>query len=171
MAGKPGRSGGPRLKTRPDDRRGAPKGSQGQPPFEPTDEQRQIVRTWGVAAGEHFTANRLGISVSTLIQHFRKELDDSLGDAIAQVGGVLLKAALRGENWAVKMFLTMRSNGLYAKTTRFEHTGADGGPIAFDLSGFTMDEKKALLPLIDRLLTQAGEDLEDEDGDGPRTLN
>jgi DNA invertase Pin-like site-specific DNA recombinase len=47
----------------------------GNPPFQPTEEQRQTVLTYAKVMSQEMIADALDISVDTLVRHFRKELD------------------------------------------------------------------------------------------------
>lgn len=152
-------------KVREDDRRGVRPGEGvvesnggqiGQAPFVPTPEQRRDVEAW-VRAG--CTADDIAIlldkSRATVDRHFKREL--ALGRAKLKValGGKLVKMALEGDKTALIFWLRTQAKW----NVRVEHTGADGGPIkTYDLSQFELDEKRALLKIIDQLLAQHGEE-------------
>lgn len=131
----------------------------GNPPYEPTDEDRLNVRVWAKIASQELIANQLGIGVKTLRQHFRKELDAGKFEAVATVGGKLLQKALGGNLTAMIFYL--RTQGKW--NTRIEHTGADGGPIEtrqVDLSealdGITEEQLAAIEPILERLIAAGG---------------
>jgi len=85
------------VKTRPDDRRGAPPGHRGQPPFVPTEEQRKMARTLAQAipvTGEHLIAAKMGISRSTLRRHFADDMLIGRAEVIASIGAQMINRAL-----------------------------------------------------------------------------
>lgn len=162
------RRGGPRLKTRPDDRRGASPGVFSQQPFTPTDEQRREVETMAKVADEKTIATMLGVSVDTLIRHFRHELDRGQAQAVVTVGGKLLQKALNGHSPSINFYLATRGKGAYSR--RVEVTGRDGGAFRHvDLSRFlegkTEDELALLEPLIEQLIAASGGDGLEGDAD------
>jgi hypothetical protein len=95
----------PNVKVRPDDRRGAPKGHKGNPPFVPTEEQRQKVRTYAKTFpvhGEHYIARLIGISRMTLRQHFADDLELGRAEMLASVGSQMVNRALNAESETAK---------------------------------------------------------------------
>lgn len=131
--------------------------SRGRPEFEPTDKQRGEVEALSVAGfTQDEIAAYLDVDPKTLRLHFRREIDTSLMRTIAHVVGNVLRFAigaaaqydetgncLRAEivpqAWAMCFFLKTRGKR-QGWTERVEHTGKDGGPIEFDLSGLSDDE-------------------------------
>lgn len=82
----------------------------GQPPFEPTDQERGQVEAmsgFGVPVKSIAAIIRGGISDNTLMKHFRKELDQGRAKAQAQVGKSLFQNCISG-NVTAQIF--------YAKT-------------------------------------------------------
>lgn len=140
---------------------GKPAGRIGNPPFEPSEEQRQTVKTYAVVLTQAQLAAHMGISEDTLQRHFRKEIDQATAMAVASIGSKLFKKASDGNLAAMIFFLKTRGKW----NSRIEVTGAGGGPIkTFDLSRYSEEELRLLLPLIDQLLIEAGESPEgDED--------
>jgi AraC-like DNA-binding protein len=136
------------------DRRGTPKGKGvragnggggkiGNPPFEATAEQREQVCEWAAAGVTQATmAAKLGISEDTLARHFRKELDDGLAVANAELGSVLYKKAKDGDIRAIEQWFDRRGGPEWKKKTALEHTGANGGPIEYrDLTEEELDAR------------------------------
>lgn len=151
-------------KVREDDARGTPAGQGtvepdhggriGNPPFEPTDEQRRDVEAW-IKAGltADGIADLLNISRSTVDRHFKRELKVSRLKVQAAIGASLVQKALRGNLTAQIFYLRTQAKW----NVRVEHTGEGGGPIkTFDLSPLGTDEKRVLLGVIDQLLAQHG---------------
>lgn len=160
-------NGGAVPKTRPDDRRGAPKGHHGNPPFIPTDAQRQEVETMAKVADEGIIATILGISRSTLTRHFRTELDRGQAQAVVTVGGKLLQKALGGHSPSINFYLATRGKGSYSR--RLEVTGRDGGAfrhvdLTRFLDGKTEDELALLEPFIEQLIAESAAGADDVDG-------
>lgn len=118
ITGKPGR-GGPRPKVRPNDRRGAQPGDDGQLPFVPTDEQREIVQTYAVVLSHDLLAAKMGISVSTLLRHFRKEIDKSLAEVAAEMGARIIKTARDDKHpkQTTAQIFFLRSRGVWIQTS------------------------------------------------------
>ncbi len=175
-------NGGPRPKTRPDDKRGAAKGgngitglggggSIGQQPFVPTDAQRARVRQLAKAfphQREDYIAALMGFSLSTLHRHFREELTLGRAELVADVAAQFVARAIDHKDEIAKgdidaqKFVLVRMGG-WLQTVA--HTGKDGGPIQtmnYDLSSLSEDQKRAILPVLDQLL---GEAERHDDGD------
>lgn len=152
-------NGGARPKTRPDDRRGSPKGSFEQPPFEPTEPQRERVKQLSRSCTDDQIAIMEEISVSTLQRHFKRELEIGRAETTALIGSKLIDSALRGCK-ARQMFY-LRTKGGWNQT--LEHTGQGGGPIrTFDLSKYSVEELKTIRPLIQQMIADGREIDQDE---------
>jgi hypothetical protein len=96
----------------------------GRPRFEPTDEQRRIVK--GMAAlGIPFVdiGYVLGVSEDTIKRRFRSELDVGPAEANARVGNFLYQQAQK--NLTAAIFWAKTRMG-WRETNRTEITGADG---------------------------------------------
>lgn len=139
-------SGGARLKERDDDRRGAPPGRMGNPPFVVTDEMRAKCRTLAKTmkgeqqAARSWIASQMGISVSTLDRHFSEELIAGRAEIVASVGatfvGVVMGTVTVSKERldAMKFFLS-RMGGW---STKLEVGGIPGRPIeTVDLTGLS----------------------------------
>ena len=153
-------NGGPRPKTRPDDKRGSPPGEAHQPAFEPSDTQRQRVSALARSCTDAEIAAMEEISVSTLQRHYGEDMRRSRANTTALIGSKLISAALDGCK-ARQMFYLRTKGGWSSKV---EHTGAGGGPIrTFDLSGFTPEQVAQMMPLLDQLIEQGGGEFNPED--------
>lgn len=129
----------------------------GNPPYEPTDQDRANVRAWAKIASQELIADRLNIDLKTLRKHYRAELDDGKFEAVAAVGGKLLAKALKGDT--ASMIFYLKTQGKWS--TRIEHTGADGGPIqtvdiSAALEGMNEAQLAAIEPLIEALIAAGG---------------
>ena len=143
---------------------GAPAGRIGNPPFVPTNEQRQLVRTYAKVMSQQMIADALDISVDTLTRHFKREWSEGQREAVAAVGSKLLAKALSGNMTAMIFYL--RTRGKWSQ--RVEVTGAEGGPIqhldlAPILANYSEDQLALLEPLLEQLLTAAGIDIDGGD--------
>jgi hypothetical protein len=138
------------------DKRGCPKGKGtragkggggriGQPPFKATDKQRELVLSHAACGTpRHIIADEIGISEDTLTRHFRKELDDGLPRANARLGGVLFKAAEKGDMRALEQWFDRRGGAEWKKKTALEHSGPNGAPIEYrDLSDEELEARIA----------------------------
>ena len=156
------RHGGGVPKTRADDARGAPAGGGtvypahggriGNPPFEPTAEQRKQVRDYAKVfpmQRERSIALLMGFSYDTLKRYFQDDIEMGRAELIAAVGSQMVNRAIdatkvdlaKGDLDAQK-FLLARIGGWSTKT---EVSGPGGGPIPvreeeLDLSRFTDEE-------------------------------
>ena len=119
------KNGGPRPKVRPDDRRGAPKGSFGNVGYKANEADREIVRTYGVVLSDGQLAEKLEISIATLHTHYRKELRMAVIEAGASLGSKVFKQAMNGHFPSQRFWLRTR----FGWAERSEHTGPGGGPI------------------------------------------
>lgn len=144
----------------------------GQPAFVPTDEQRHKVRQLAKAfppSGERYIARLLDISLDTLRKYFGGDLELGRAEMLAAVGAQFINRALDAEkvdgegqklakgDLDAQKFVLARLAGW---STKVEHSGPGGGPVAvrtFDLSQLSPEAKAALLPVIDQLLVAAGE--------------
>lgn len=154
-------NGGPRPKTRDDDKRGQrPEGTPHQPAFEPSDVQRQRVATLARSCTDDEIAAMEEISKSTLQRHYGEAMRISRASTTAMIGSKLISAALSGCK-ARQMFY-LRTKGGWK--TGHEIAGPGGGPIrTFDLSGYSPEEIAKMMPLLDQLIEQGGGEFNPED--------
>lgn len=95
---------------KPATRKGTPKGKAttpqphggaiGNPPFQPTEEQRQRVRTLAKAFpvhGEHLIARMAGFSRNTLRQHFAEDMELGRAEMLAGVASQVISRAMDEE--------------------------------------------------------------------------
>lgn len=167
------------------DRRGTPPGKGsivpahggriGNPPFVPTPEQRETARHLAKGfppAGERFIARLMGISRDTLRLHFADDMELGRAEMLAAVATQFINRAIDVEAKSPDGKLLAKGDPdnqkfilarLAGWSSKIEHSGPEGGPIEtkfFDLSNLTLEQKKALLPVIDQLLAQTPEDAE-----------
>ncbi len=89
-------------------------------------------------------ARVLGIDAKTLRKHYREELDLSLIEANATIGGTLFNKAKAGDTTSMIWWTKTRMG--WSEKTKLEHTSPDGSmspPGAFDatkLSSETLEE-------------------------------
>lgn len=153
--------------TKKTDRRGTPRGAGviegagkgnggriGNPPFVPTDQQRQEIMTLAKVTNQEGAAIVMGISVDTIDRHFREEWNRGAAQAVVMVGGKLLDKALKGHGPSINFYLATRGKGAYSR--RIEVTGANGGPVKhYDLSNFSPEVKRAMLAEVDAAIADA----------------
>ena len=94
----------------------------------PTDEQRTKAKGYAaVGLPHHDIAKMVGVSIKTLLKHYRDELDLGKATANAQVAGKLFSMAIGG-NVASAIFWLKAQAG-WRETQRHELGGLDGEPI------------------------------------------
>jgi hypothetical protein len=120
-----------------------------------------MVQAWSEAGyGQETIAERLGVDPKTLRLHCRQELDygamDLITGAVRQLGRMALGAPAQFDQAGQKVrdevkpelgaicFLLKTRAKKQGWSERVEHTGGDGGPIQFDLSGLSEDELRAI---------------------------
>ncbi len=137
--------------------------------FVPTDEQRAKARQLAKAFppnGERHIAAIMNIPLRTLQRHLGDDMRLGRAEMLAAVGAQMINRAIDAEatdgmgkkiakgDLDAQKFVLARFGGWSAK---IEHTGEGGGPIrTFDLSTLSETEKLALLPVLDKLIGQAG---------------
>lgn len=103
-------------------------------------------------------AKELGMSVNTLRQYYREELDDGKARANAKVAQVLFRQAMGDADRGVPPNLTacifwLKTQAGWRETSNVEMSGPDGGPIqteavaaakGFDFSHMSLERKKEL---------------------------
>ncbi len=162
--------GGPRLKKRPDDKRGARPGqttmdgvtggSIGQAPHVYDPEIARQVREKARLGGDQIDiADDFDISITTLSKYYGREWAHGHRMLIRAIGGKAYEKALKGDNSMIRF--VMQTKGGWAKNIALQ--GAGGGPIqhaVFDFSSFiagkSEDELAQILPVIDALLAATG---------------
>lgn len=143
MATTPDKPSAPNAKVRADDRRGAPPGRMGQPPFIPTDEQRAQVRAYAKTFpvnGEHYIAALMGFSRDTLRRHFADDMLLGRAEMLAAVGAQVVNRSMNADNETVKgdldaqKFILARLGGWTTKVEVGDKPGQPFGAPAVDLS-------------------------------------
>ena len=100
-------------------------GKRGPKGFEPTDQQRKIVKQWAaVGMPQEAIAKKLGITIPTLAKHCREELDNGANDANSAVAGALFNKAMGGDTSA-QIFWCKTRLGWSEKQIQ-EHVGKGG---------------------------------------------
>lgn len=118
----------------PIDRRGAPPGQFGNPPHDPTEKTRAIVKGFIIAGTPHIQiAEYLEISHDTLTKHYKRELSLSLEELKHELAGVMVRRARNDEHKdcqrAAEYLMSRRGGDAWKEKSTHEHTGAGGGPI------------------------------------------
>ncbi len=107
------------------------------PSYKPTDADRNTVRIMAACGVTHEDISKClgtkGIAPKTLRKHFARELETAYLMANAQAGAKLFEAVNKGEAWAVCFWLKCRAR--WQEVVRYEHTGADSGPVTINISG------------------------------------
>jgi hypothetical protein len=127
------------------------KRGRGQPKHAPTDDQRKIVTMAAMIGTPHHDIGPLiGISIKTLLKHYRKELRISKTSATVKVGGTLYNAAVGGNTAA--MIFWMKAQAGWREVTVVKHGGDENSkPIALAVAtaeATDEDAMKAYLQLI-----------------------
>lgn len=119
--------------------------------FEPTEKQREFVALESAyGKSMEWICNHLpgakGICEVTLRQYFRKELDEGVEYANAQLGGVLFAQAKAGNIRALEQWFDRKGGSAWKRKVAQEHSGPNGGPIQYtDLTDEEIEAKlKAL---------------------------
>lgn len=124
-------NGGPRPKTREDDRRGwnhrEKEGPPGGTAYVPNEEHRAMVEKFAVVVTKKNLAKLLGISESTIDRHYRDEYDYSAAMAYAGLGSKIFRQAMNGNTSS--QALIMKTLGGWHTSQNVEITGRDGGAI------------------------------------------
>jgi hypothetical protein len=94
-------------------------------PHEPTDASRKLVQLHAtIGTQQHVIADILGIDAKTLRKHYREELDQSMAQANAQIGGALFNKAKGGDTAA--MIFWMKTRAGWREKQEIDHTSSDG---------------------------------------------
>ena len=115
-----------RRKYRP----GEPRPPRGQPAFQPTKEQRQMVlvfRSCGIEPA--VIAQQIGIDEKTLRKHFAEEMAHGKATIVSRVGAQIVKQALAGNLRAAEFYLKNHGGDAWRDKQRHEHSGVDGAPL------------------------------------------
>lgn len=112
-----------------------------------------IARYKGAGLSNEQCAELAGVNVDFLEKHFNHELTNGKQLTVAKMAGKLIQKGLDGDNACLIFYL--KTQGLWRETQRFEHTGADGRPIAtmgvtIDASDLDDDQRAVLRLALER---------------------
>lgn len=117
-------------------------------PFEATDAQRELVRTFGSLLTNEQLALKLGISTDTLSNHMSAELTAARVDAVAIVAGKLFKQAMAGDRTSQIFFLKAKGGW----TQRYQADVSVQSTIKLDLGNLTDEQIRAAIPVFEALV-------------------
>ena len=143
------------------DRRGTPKGKGtraggrggkiGNPPHEPTKQQRQLANdlsAYGIPLWA--IAEMMGISESTLTRHYAKELAMGPHRLVARAANMVAKCVLAGDKDYVKFVLARRGGPAWANKQETQISTPPGRPLETrDMTGLSREELRVLAKLHD----------------------
>ena len=112
-------------------------------PHEPTDASRKLVQLHAtIGTQQHVIADILGIDAKTLRKHYREELDQSMAQANAQIGGALFNKAKGGDTAA--MIFWMKTRAGWRETNHTLHGNDPDNPLPAAVSvSLTMTPEQA----------------------------
>lgn len=134
--------------------RGGARPGAGRPAFQPTEKDREQVKTlsgYGLPLEQIATLIADGISVETLVKYFQRELALGKARANSMVGKTLYQKAVDGDTGAAIWW--SKTQLRWKETTVNEHTGANGGPIniaAIDIKGLSDTELQQVYQLLSK---------------------
>lgn len=120
----------------------------GRPPFEPTEQQKQLVsvlRANGIS--ERMIARNLRINVRTMKRAFRHELKEGKEQVIAALGASVIRAGLQGD-WRAALSWLARFGGPEWQETQRRQVVFD--PSQEDLSELSDEEVDRRLAELER---------------------
>lgn len=101
---------------------------------EPTDKTKELATSLsGYGVPQPDIARLIGVSLNTLLAHYREELDLGMAQANAKVGESLYRQAVSGNTTAAIFWLKARCG--WREKQEVEVTGKDGG--ALEVKHFT----------------------------------
>lgn len=114
--------------------------------YSPTATDRETVRIMAASGVTHENIARCigtgGISDRTLRKHFERELATAYLEANNKAVGKLFAAVDKGEPWAICFWLKCRAR--WQEVVRYEHTGADSGPVTIDINASDASPREIL---------------------------
>jgi hypothetical protein len=114
--------------------------------YEPTTESRKLVQVHAtIGTQQAVIADILGIDAKTLRKHYREELDQSMAQANAQIGGALFSKAKGGDTAA--MIFWMKTRAGWREKQEVDHTSSDGSmtPRGLDASKLSTETMREIL--------------------------
>ena len=139
-----------------------PAGMIGNPPFIPTDEQREKVFELSQYINQKGIALILGVSQWTIARHFKEEFERGRAIGVAELGKDLLLEARTGNARARWQYLkTMGAR--FGYSYKVELSGPDGGPVQMvDVSHLMKemsdDDLATTIPVFEAILAGIGAD-------------
>ncbi len=116
------------------------------PAYKPTDADRNTVHIMAASGLSQdkiaLCLGKKGIAEATLRKHFKRELATAYLEANAKAVGKLFEAVDRGESWAICFWLKCRAR--WQEVVRYEHTGADSGPVTIDINASDASPREIL---------------------------
>lgn len=111
------------------------------PAHKPTEATRkQVEAMTGYGVPQEAIAEVLGVSVPTLVKHYRSEVDTGVAKANAKVAESLFRKALSdGQGSVAAAIFWMKTRAGWRETTRIVHDGLDKA-----LDGLSREELKSL---------------------------
>lgn len=121
---------------------GVPAAKPGPPPWEPDAKQVETIRSLAARGlAETQIAIMVGIGVDTLKARAQAVIDEGRAQGIATIAGVLFTEAKKGSYKHAALFL--QHVGKWSTREKVEHTGNEGGPIAYTiLTGVPVPESE-----------------------------
>ena len=105
-------------------------------PFDPTDEQRRIVRALAaVGVPQQSISNHLEIDAKTLRKHLRRELDGGMLEANVKVAQTLFSMATVDRNVAAAIFW-MKARGGWREKNALDTDGNAQEPVQITITKF-----------------------------------
>lgn len=104
----------------------------GRPAHEPTEKERKMVESMSAyGIPQQDIAAVLGINRSTLLNHYREELDTARSKANAKVAEMLYRQATDIDNprSVTAAIFWLKTRAGWKETMTVENVGRDGGPI------------------------------------------
>ena len=99
----------------------------GQPPHEPTDQNRKMVESMSAyGIPQEDISKVIGISVDTLAKYYREELDTATAKANAKVAETLYRQATNVDNprSATAAIFWLKTRGGWRETVNLDHSGS-----------------------------------------------
>ena len=114
----------------------------GRPPYKPTDEARaEVLRLIGLGCTQRYIASVLKISLPTLEQYYREELDEGAEQANGVVAGNLYKLATQWppmQGTPAAMMFWLKTRARWRETDKQE--GEENKPLTIVIKGGLPDE-------------------------------
>jgi transcriptional regulator with XRE-family HTH domain len=111
--------------------------TRGRPAHEPTESSRKLVKVLsGVGLTQKQIADKLDISVPTLHEYYRREIDLGKADAISSIAQTLFAKAKNGDN--ASMFFFLKTQGRWKEN--HDNSNSEGKKIVVVRGGFAPNE-------------------------------